>query len=40
MDLIVVHSDLGFFEQPLMRSRSDAARDFMISLLAVRHAVR
>ena len=40
MDLIVVQSDLGFLEQLLMRSRLDAARDFMISSLAVRHAAR
>ena len=40
MDLIVVQSDLEFLEQLLMRSRFDAARDFMISSLAVRHAAR
>ena len=40
MDLIVVQSDLGFLEQLLMCSRLDAARDFMISSLAVRHAAR
>ena len=40
MDLMVVQSDLGFLEQLLMRSRLDAARDFMISSLAVRHAAR
>ena len=38
MDLIVVQSDLGFLEQLLMRSRFDAARDFMISSLAAWHA--
>ena len=37
---MVVQSDLGFLEQLLMRSRLDAARDFMISSLAVRHAAR
>ena len=40
MDLIIVQSDLGFLEQLLMRSRLDAAQDFMISSLAVRHAAR
>ena len=40
MDLIVVQSDLGFLEQLFMRSRLAAARDFMISSLAVRHAAR
>ena len=39
MDLIVVQSDLRLLEQPFMRSRFDDARDFMISSLAVRHAV-
>ena len=38
MDLIVVQSDLGFLEQLLMRSRLDAARDFMISSLVVHGA--
>ena len=40
MDLMVAQSDLGFLEQLLMRSRLDAARNFMISSLAVRHAAR
>ena len=40
MDSIVVQSNLRFLEQLLMRSRLDAARYFMISSLAVRHAAR
>ena len=40
IDLFVDQSDLGFLEQLLMRSRFDAARDFMIRSLAVRHAAR
>ena len=40
MDLIVIQSDLGFLEQLLICSRLNAARDFMISSFAVRHAAR